>query len=128
MVSRDTPRTRFMHNDHSPRTAIRTADSAPQAHHHHAATQLRIMAAPQPPLAYQASATTTNPQVSPALPPEVVACLNNARFVRPARSSQPHMPGCRERPFALPQTPAVVLTLSSSISPPATPSGRTYLS
>lgn len=34
-----------------------------------------------PPLNWQASATTTNPQVSSTLPQEVVNCLKNARFV-----------------------------------------------
>lgn len=35
-----------------------------------------------PPLSYEASATTIHPSVSPSLPPEVVACLKNSRFVR----------------------------------------------
>ena len=34
-----------------------------------------------PPLNYEASITTTHPQVSSSLPPEVVTCLKNARFV-----------------------------------------------
>ncbi|KAL1995539.1 hypothetical protein VTN49DRAFT_1726 [Thermomyces lanuginosus] len=34
-----------------------------------------------PPLSYEPSATTTHPHVGPTLPPEVVACLKNARFL-----------------------------------------------
>lgn len=34
-----------------------------------------------PPLNYEASDTMTHPQVSSSLPPEVVTCLKNARFV-----------------------------------------------
>ena len=36
----------------------------------------------QQPLNWEASATTTHPQVSSTLPSEVVTCLKNARFVR----------------------------------------------
>lgn len=35
-----------------------------------------------PPLSYEASATTTHPHVATTLPSEVVACLKNSRFVR----------------------------------------------
>ena len=34
-----------------------------------------------PPLNWEASATTTNPQISSTLPSEVITCLKNARFV-----------------------------------------------
>ena len=40
-----------------------------------------------PPLNYEASATTTHPQVSSTLPPEVSQCLNNARFLHLATIS-----------------------------------------
>ena len=36
---------------------------------------------PHAPLNWQASATTTNPQISTSLPSEVVSCLKHARFV-----------------------------------------------
>lgn len=42
------------------------------------------------PLNYEASAGTTNLQVSRTLPSEVVQCLENARFVR-RRLSQLHL-------------------------------------
>ena len=46
-----------------------------------------------PPLNYEASATTTNPQRSRYLPPEVSQCLKNARFLHLATiSSQPSDP------------------------------------
>jgi hypothetical protein len=35
-----------------------------------------------PPLSYEASATTTHPHQATSLPTEVVACLKNSRFVR----------------------------------------------
>ena len=35
----------------------------------------------QPPLNWEASATTTHPQISSSLPSEVEACLKSARFV-----------------------------------------------
>lgn len=35
-----------------------------------------------PPLSYEASATTTHPHVATTLPSEVVSCLKNSRFVR----------------------------------------------
>lgn len=35
-----------------------------------------------PPLSYEASATTTHPYVGSTLPPEVIACLKNSRYVR----------------------------------------------
>lgn len=34
-----------------------------------------------PPLSYEASATTTHPLVATTLPSEVIACLKNSRFV-----------------------------------------------
>ncbi|KAI9039163.1 pyridoxamine 5'-phosphate oxidase family protein [Aspergillus affinis] len=34
-----------------------------------------------PPLSYEASATTTHPHVATTLPPEVIACLKNSRFL-----------------------------------------------
>lgn len=34
-----------------------------------------------PPLSYEASATTTHPHVATTLPSEVVSCLKNSRFV-----------------------------------------------
>ncbi|RHZ56007.1 pyridoxamine 5'-phosphate oxidase family protein [Aspergillus thermomutatus] len=34
-----------------------------------------------PPLSYEASATTTHPLVGTTLPPEVIACLKNSRFL-----------------------------------------------
>lgn len=34
-----------------------------------------------PPLSYEASATTTHPHVGTALPSEVISCLKNSRFV-----------------------------------------------
>lgn len=34
-----------------------------------------------PPLSYEASATTTHPHVATSLPSEVVSCLKNSRFV-----------------------------------------------
>lgn len=34
-----------------------------------------------PPLSYEASATTTHPHIATTLPPEVVSCLKNSRFV-----------------------------------------------
>lgn len=42
-----------------------------------------------PPLSYEPSATTTHPLVGPSLPPEVVACLKNARYVRPSSFREP---------------------------------------
>ena len=46
------------------------------------------MAEAQPPLTWQTSAQS-QPQQSSALPSEVVTCLENARFVRPALSTLP---------------------------------------
>ena len=43
----------------------------------------------QPPLNYEASATTTHPQISTSLPPEVATCLRNARFLHLATISTP---------------------------------------
>jgi len=40
-----------------------------------------------PPLNYEASATTTHPQISSTLPPEVSQCLQNARFLHLATIS-----------------------------------------
>lgn len=40
-----------------------------------------------PPLNYEASNTTTNPQISSTLPPEVAQCLKNARFLHLATIS-----------------------------------------
>lgn len=34
-----------------------------------------------PPLSYEASATTTHPHIATTLPTEVIACLKNSRFV-----------------------------------------------
>lgn len=34
-----------------------------------------------PPLSYESSATTTHPHIATSLPPEVVSCLKNSRFV-----------------------------------------------
>lgn len=34
-----------------------------------------------PPLSYEPSATTTHPHIATTLPPEVVSCLKNSRFV-----------------------------------------------
>ncbi|KAL8745333.1 MAG: hypothetical protein Q9190_002521 [Brigantiaea leucoxantha] len=56
----------------------------------------------QPPLNWEASATTTHPQVSSTLPSEVEACLKNARFVNSSGSmtslgltvSQLHLATC----------------------------------
>lgn len=42
-----------------------------------------------PPLTYKASNTTTNPHVSSSLPPEVVTCLTNARFLHLATITNP---------------------------------------
>lgn len=36
-----------------------------------------------PPLSYEDSATTTHQSVSTTLPPEVISCLKNSRFVSP---------------------------------------------
>ncbi|KAI9670734.1 MAG: hypothetical protein M1817_003844 [Caeruleum heppii] len=48
---------------------------------------------PQPPLNYEASAHPTHHSASPTLPPEVVACLQNARFLHLATCSDlfPHV-------------------------------------
>ncbi|RMD40895.1 hypothetical protein DV735_g4246, partial [Chaetothyriales sp. CBS 134920] len=43
--------------------------------------------AANPPLNYEASATTTHPQSSSSLPPEVAQCLRNARFLHLATIS-----------------------------------------
>ncbi|EXJ58893.1 hypothetical protein A1O7_06323 [Cladophialophora yegresii CBS 114405] len=40
-----------------------------------------------PPLNYEASSTTTNPQIATTLPPEVSQCLKNARFLHLATIS-----------------------------------------
>ncbi|OJD18019.1 hypothetical protein AJ78_01911 [Emergomyces pasteurianus Ep9510] len=37
--------------------------------------------AQHPPLSYEASATTTHPHFASSLPPEVISCLKNARFL-----------------------------------------------
>jgi hypothetical protein len=47
------------------------------------------MAQLEPPLNYEASAGHTNLQVSDTLPPDVVQCLKNARFVRSIPSTPP---------------------------------------
>ncbi|EER24377.1 pyridoxamine 5'-phosphate oxidase family protein [Coccidioides posadasii C735 delta SOWgp] len=39
------------------------------------------MASHNPPLSYEPSATTTHPRYSTTLPPEVVSCLKNSRFL-----------------------------------------------
>ncbi|PGH00441.1 hypothetical protein AJ79_08214 [Helicocarpus griseus UAMH5409] len=46
-----------------------------------------------PPLSYEASATTTHPHFASSLPPEVVSCLKNARFLHLATcaSHTPHV-------------------------------------
>ncbi|KAL1959570.1 hypothetical protein VTO42DRAFT_1605 [Malbranchea cinnamomea] len=46
-----------------------------------------------PPLSYEASATTTHPFMSPSLPPEVVTCLKNSRFLHLATcdNQTPHI-------------------------------------
>ncbi|EYE96161.1 pyridoxamine 5'-phosphate oxidase family protein [Aspergillus ruber CBS 135680] len=36
---------------------------------------------PNPPLSYEASATATHPHIASTLPPEVVSCLKNSRFL-----------------------------------------------
>ncbi|RAO72831.1 uncharacterized protein BHQ10_008843 [Talaromyces amestolkiae] len=48
---------------------------------------------PNPPLSYEASATTTHPHVGSSLLPEVVACLKNSRYLHLATSDglTPHV-------------------------------------
>ncbi|RMZ77341.1 hypothetical protein DV737_g4386, partial [Chaetothyriales sp. CBS 132003] len=48
--------------------------------------------AAHPPLNYEASATTTHPQSSSSLPPEVAQCLKNARFLHLATISSKQAP------------------------------------
>lgn len=42
-----------------------------------------------PPLSYEASATTTHPHAATELPSEVISCLKNSRFVRPPQDKPP---------------------------------------
>lgn len=63
-----------------------------------------IMADAQPPLAWQTS-DSSHPQQASTLPPEVVTCLENARFV----STQ--LPLLTDLPLAMPVDPALMLPL-----------------
>ncbi|OXV05427.1 hypothetical protein Egran_06805 [Elaphomyces granulatus] len=46
-----------------------------------------------PPLSYEPSATTTHPHIATSLPPEVVSCLKNSRFMttNPASRKMTHL-------------------------------------
>lgn len=56
--------------------------TATQSRREHLCNTVGMAESLNPPLSYEASATTTHPHEATSLPSEVVACLKNSRFVR----------------------------------------------